>query len=171
MRAAPPDPPPAASAPPMFISHVLALKPWPGATAQGGYAWRAAGEALAGSGGAAATWRPVSAVEVLGVVVDCRNNKGRFLTFAIDDGSGCMPCILWLTRVSGCVQPVQAHVGSKVAVGVVARVCGHVTEFRGARQLSVDFLQVETDPDAEAEHWLRCIQHSLKPSSPSRGSC
>ncbi|KAI4371360.1 hypothetical protein MLD38_019605 [Melastoma candidum] len=116
---------------------------------------------------------PLSWVEVLGTVTFYDNKPDRFLKFAVDDGTGCVPCILWLNHLrspifscNGRREPrdvqliahVAANHASKVRIGAVARVRGMITSFRGAMQVTVSDVVIETDPNTEILHWLDCIR-------------
>ncbi|XP_057440551.1 CST complex subunit STN1-like [Lotus japonicus] len=43
---------------------------------------------------------PLTRAETVGTVTLRDHKPNRFLRFAIDDGTGCIPCILWLNHVS-----------------------------------------------------------------------
>lgn len=47
---------------------------------------------------------------------------------------------------------------SVVEVGVVARVRGRISVFRGVVQITVMDVAVERDPNAEILHWLQCVK-------------
>ena len=58
-------------------------------------------------GGSEPFWRkgrPIRKVEMVGVVVS-RERKDKFLKFELDDGSGCVPCILWLNHMTNRFYP------------------------------------------------------------------
>ncbi|KAI0504522.1 hypothetical protein KFK09_015474 [Dendrobium nobile] len=105
--------------------------------------------------------------EFVGVVVS-RDRRPKLLRFLIDDGSGCVPCVLWLNHdllskssafASGddlAASAARDHAG-KVHLGVLVRVRGRVTVFRGELQITVKDVLVERDPNAEILHWLQCI--------------
>ncbi|KAI6695541.1 hypothetical protein NL676_023251 [Syzygium grande] len=82
----------------------------------------------------------LSRAEALGVVVSREHKPGRFLKFAVDDGTGCVPC------------------ASLVKLGSVARVRGRITSYRGAVQITVSSVAAERDPNAEVLHWLDCLK-------------
>ncbi|KAJ8448991.1 hypothetical protein Cgig2_004046 [Carnegiea gigantea] len=116
----------------------------------------------------------VSRVEVLGVVVTRDLKPGKFMRFSIDDGTGCVQCILWLNQLTSpyfsrrCPSDVRAiaqmalvHSG-RVQLGHVARVRGRITSFRGSVQITVDDVVVERDPNSEILHWLQCVSLARK---------
>ncbi|KAG0472140.1 hypothetical protein HPP92_016686 [Vanilla planifolia] len=113
--------------------------------------------------------RPVSRAEAVGVVVSL-DRRPKLLHFLLDDGSGCVPCVIWLNdhllpRSSSVasaardleVATVLEHAG-KVRLGELVRVRGRVTVFRGELQITAKDVLVERDPNAEILHWLRCIK-------------
>ncbi|XP_038983546.1 CST complex subunit STN1-like isoform X3 [Phoenix dactylifera] len=113
--------------------------------------------------------RPISRAETVGMVVS-REHKDKFLRFLVDDGSGCIPCILWLNH-----HYLTFHDGSSnlelmaemalkqseiVQLGELVRVRGRITIYRGMLQITVRDVVVERDPNAEVLHWLDCIRLS-----------
>ncbi|PKA47844.1 CST complex subunit STN1 [Apostasia shenzhenica] len=116
--------------------------------------------------------RPVSRAEAVGVVVS-RDSRQKFLRFLLDDGSGCVPCVIWLNhhlllpRLSTSAASAasadldaasaRAHAG-KVRLGELLRVRGRVTVYRGELQITVKDVVVERDPNSEVLHWLHCIK-------------
>ncbi|XP_030529626.2 CST complex subunit STN1 [Rhodamnia argentea] len=112
----------------------------------------------------------ISRAEALGVVVSREHKPGRFLKFAVDDGTGCVPCVLWLNhatspyfarqRPQGVRQIAEVANGqaSLVKLGSVARVRGRITSYRGEVQITVSRVVVERDPNAEVLHWLDCLK-------------
>ncbi|KAE8663995.1 FKBP-type peptidyl-prolyl cis-trans isomerase family protein isoform 1 [Hibiscus syriacus] len=113
--------------------------------------------------------KPISRVEVLGVVTsrDCKPNK--FLRFTLDDATETITCILWLNHLSSHFffdrQPGTLRVIADLAkrfaddlqIGEVARVRGNVGSYRGDLQVTVSDVVIESDPNAETLHWLDCI--------------
>eukprot|EP00249_Psilotum_nudum_P020611 c27779_g1_i1 orf=41-523(+) len=118
--------------------------------------------------------RPLLKAEMVGVVVSL-DSKERFVRFALDDGSGVVPCILWtnhstsryfnkqkLKRVQIEVQAELAlEEANEVKLGRLLRVQGRITCFNQQRQLTVGSLQPEIDANAEVLHWLDCIRLAL----------
>ncbi|CAI0434027.1 unnamed protein product [Linum tenue] len=117
---------------------------------------------------------PLSRVEILGTVTFRDSKPGKFLKFSIDDGTGCVPCILWLNHMTSPYfsrrrpQDVRliAHVASDFAslikIGTVARVRGRVTGYRGSVQVTVSDVVIERDPNVETLHWLDCMRLARK---------
>ncbi|CAH9129322.1 unnamed protein product [Cuscuta epithymum] len=113
-------------------------------------------------------WR----VEVLGVVVSREFKSGSFLKFTIDDSTGCIPCVLWLNHLTSPYfsrrsQPdvlAVAEMASKFAdeaqIGVLARVRGKISCYRGVVQVTVSDLFIERDSNFEILHWLECVKLS-----------
>lgn len=111
--------------------------------------------------------RPISRAETVGVVVS-HERKDKFLRFLVDDGSGCIPCILWLNHYyltahgSSSNLDLMAEMTLKqsemVQLGELVRVRGRITIYRGMLQITVRDVVVERDPNAEVLHWLDCIR-------------
>ncbi|XP_073101254.1 CST complex subunit STN1-like [Elaeis guineensis] len=108
------------------------------------------------------TWkgRPTSRAETVGVVVS-RECKDKFLRFLVDDGSGCIPCILWLNHYY-----LISHGGSSnldLMADMILKQSeivqlGKLVRVRGMLQITVRDVVVERDPNAEVLHWLDCIR-------------
>ncbi|CAK9151105.1 unnamed protein product [Ilex paraguariensis] len=116
----------------------------------------------------------ISRAETLGIVT-CREHKpNKFLKFTVDDGTGCIPCILWLNQLSSqyfsrrnpsdvrLIANAAAKFASEVQLGVVARVRGRITAYRGAVQITVSDVVVERDPNIDILHWLDCVKLARK---------
>ncbi|KAH9289709.1 hypothetical protein KI387_033826, partial [Taxus chinensis] len=92
--------------------------------------------------------RPVRKVEIVGVVV-IRERKDKFLKFDVDDGTACVPCILWLnhltTKFYSKVQKPQLECFAAMALaqaeetqlGRLVRVQGRVTVYNRQLQVTV----------------------------------
>ncbi|KAG0561379.1 hypothetical protein KC19_9G060400 [Ceratodon purpureus] len=113
--------------------------------------------------------RPVRKVEIMGIVVAV-DRKERYLRFTLDDGTGCVPCILWTNHASFMAttpakglelqarQELANGTAAKVKLGEVLRVQGRLSTFANQIQVTVASLQVEQDPNAEVLHWLECMR-------------
>ncbi|XP_042753830.1 CST complex subunit STN1 isoform X4 [Lactuca sativa] len=88
----------------------------------------------------------VSRAETLGVVT-CREHKPDiFLRFTIDDGTGCIPCVLWLNQLTSpyhsrrsppdvrLIAESARNFATLIQIGVSARVRGKVTIYRGTKE-------------------------------------
>lgn len=56
------------------------------------------------------------------------------------------------------IADVANHLASLIKIGVVARVRGRITSYRGALQISVSDVVLERDPNAEIFHYLNCLR-------------
>ncbi|XP_074345999.1 CST complex subunit STN1 isoform X1 [Apium graveolens] len=113
---------------------------------------------------------PLSRAETLGLITSRDYKPNKFLRFTIDDGTGCIPCILWLNHFNSPyfsrrdptdvrhLAELADSLASVVEVGVVARVRGRISAFRGVVQITVTDVGVERDPNAEILHWLQCVK-------------
>ncbi|RDX97282.1 CST complex subunit STN1, partial [Mucuna pruriens] len=106
---------------------------------------------------------PIARVETVGTVTLRDLKHEKFLRFAVDDGTGCVPCVLWLNDgASPSVARRRRHdlatgFAALVKVGVVARVRGRLSRYKGAVQVTVSDVVLERDPNAEIFHRLDCI--------------
>ncbi|KAJ3707510.1 hypothetical protein LUZ61_011215 [Rhynchospora tenuis] len=104
----------------------------------------------------------ISRAEILGIVVSLES-KPRFLKFLLDDGTGCVPCILWLNPrlppsdhdPTPAILRLQA---SRVRLGEQLRVRGRISVYRGTLQITVRDVLVERDPNMETFHRLECVR-------------
>ncbi|KAF5194032.1 Cst complex subunit stn1 [Thalictrum thalictroides] len=118
--------------------------------------------------------KQVSRIETLGVVVSRERKGDRYLKFFIDDGTGCISCILWLNHLNSTyfarrnpsdvrlIADMAQDYATSIQLGVLARVRGCVTCFRGVLQITVDDVFLERDPNAEILHWLDCVKLARK---------
>jgi RPA family protein len=112
--------------------------------------------------------RTVARAEVVGVVVS-RDRREKFLRFLVDDGTGCVPCVLWLNHhymnansPSGAVDSdptgeMALKMSELVRLGTLLRVRGRIVMYRGATQIAVRDVVLEKDPNVEVLHWLQCV--------------
>ncbi|KAA8543273.1 hypothetical protein F0562_021232 [Nyssa sinensis] len=113
---------------------------------------------------------PLSRAEALGVVASRELKPDKFLKFIIDDGTGCITCILWLNQLHSpyfsrrnpsdvrLIANMATSFASQIQLGVVVRVRGRITAYRGPLQITVSDVVVERDPNVEILHWLECIK-------------
>ncbi|GJT49942.1 CST complex subunit STN1 [Tanacetum coccineum] len=116
------------------------------------------------------TKTPITRIETVGIVTLCDLKPDKFLKFCIDDGTGCIPCVLWLNHLTSpyfsrhCPPSVRSlaenarKFASLVQVGCLVRVRGKVGVFRGCVQVNVGDVFVERDVNAEILHWLQCVR-------------
>lgn len=114
--------------------------------------------------------KSLSRAEILGLVTSREHKPNKFLKFTIDDGTGCVSCILWLNQLASpyfsrrsppdvrLIADVATHFASDVKIGVVAGVRGRITSYRGVVQITVSDVVIERDPNAETFHRLNCIK-------------
>lgn len=128
------------------------------------------------TGGSEPFWRkgrPVRNVEMVGVVVS-RERKDKFLKFELDDGSGCVPCILWLNHMTNryysktdklqmeSMAAMALKQAEQVQLGKLVRVQGRITIYNQQLQITVSSALVEKDPNAEILHWMECIRLAVR---------
>ncbi|KAF3498453.1 hypothetical protein DY000_02052023 [Brassica cretica] len=90
----------------------------------------------------------------------------KFLKFSIDDGTGCVTCIMWLNQLTSPYfsrfdsstillhSRIARRQARDIRIGAVARVCGRVGLYRGVMQITATNVVIERDPNAEILHWL-----------------
>ncbi|XP_014520449.2 CST complex subunit STN1 [Vigna radiata var. radiata] len=106
----------------------------------------------------------ISRVETLGTVTLRHLKPERLLRFAIDDGTGCVPCVLWLNDANSPSvvrrrrHELAARFVEVVKFGAVARVRGRLSRYKGGVQVTVSDVVTERDPNAEIFHLLDCIR-------------
>lgn len=116
----------------------------------------------------------LSRAETVGIVVTRDIKPGKFVKFTIDDGFGCIPCVLWLNQLNSpyfsrrrpsdvrLIAQLASDFASRVQLGVLARVRGRITGYRGAVQITVSDVVVERDPNMQILHWLHCVRLARK---------
>ncbi|XP_076958865.1 CST complex subunit STN1 [Bidens hawaiensis] len=116
----------------------------------------------------------ISRAETLGVVTYREHKPDRFLKFTVDDGTGCIPCVLWLNQLTSPyfsrrsppdvrrIAEAARGFATLVQIGDSVRVRGKVGVYRGNVQLTVADVGVERDPNAEIVHWLECLRLATK---------
>lgn len=117
---------------------------------------------------------PLSRAESVGVIVTRELKPGKFLRFIIDDGTGCIPCVLWLNQLTSpyfskrnpsgvrLIAQLASKFAAQIQLGVVVRVRGKITGYRGMVQITVSDVVLERDPNAQVLHWLDCIRLARK---------
>ena len=116
----------------------------------------------------------LSRAEILGVVTFRHFKPEKLLKFVVDDGTGCVDCVLWLNHLTSpyfarrnpsdvrLIAHSANHFASLVKLGALVRVRGRITKYRGVVQITVSDVVVERDPNAEILHWLDCVRLARK---------
>ncbi|KAL5561721.1 hypothetical protein UlMin_031468 [Ulmus minor] len=116
----------------------------------------------------------LSRAETVGTVTSLHLKPNKFLKFVVDDGTGCITCVLWLNHLHSpyfsrrnpsdvrLIANAANRFASEVKLGVTARVRGRITTYRGKVQITVSDVVVERDPNAETLHWLDCLRLARK---------
>uniref|UniRef100_A0A452XB19 CST complex subunit STN1 n=2 Tax=Aegilops tauschii subsp. strangulata TaxID=200361 RepID=A0A452XB19_AEGTS len=109
--------------------------------------------------------RTVARAEVVGVVVS-RDRREKFLRFLVDDGTGCVPCVLWLNHQylnansssdSDPTGEMASKMSEVVRLGTLLRVRGRIVMYHGTIQIAARDVVLEEDPNVEVLHWLQCV--------------
>ncbi|GKD07221.1 hypothetical protein Tco_1186906 [Tanacetum coccineum] len=89
------------------------------------------------------TKTPITRIETLSIVTLRDLKPDRFLKFYIDDGTGCIPCVLWLNHLTSLYFQDFAH---------------QVFDYLLKTRVNVGDVFVERDANAEILHWLQCVR-------------
>ena len=121
---------------------------------------------VASSTNAEATTSIIRKVDVCGYVVERRARKDSKVFFTLDDGSGCIECVIWaqegdddvgerneLFGIAGAGDGAAA-VAQDIRVGTLVRVQGRIKDWRNRRQINASAVQVDLDPNSELLFWL-----------------
>ncbi|CEF97487.1 OB-fold nucleic acid binding domain, AA-tRNA synthetase-type [Ostreococcus tauri] len=110
-------------------------------------------------------------VEVCGYVVERRTRKDSKVIFTLDDGTGCVECVVWMqdgdaatgerSDLFGIASAADgaAALAKEIRVGSLARVQGVVRHWRGHRQINTKSVQIDLDPNQECLFWLDVTEH------------
>lgn len=116
----------------------------------------------------------VRRVEVCGYVVEKRTRKDSKVVFTLDDGSGCVECVVWVRpsdaatgeRVEmfgiASAQDSAAALADDIRIGSLARVQGKVRDWQGNRQINVNSVQIDLDPNEELLFWLDVVGNAVR---------
>ncbi|KAJ3168557.1 CST complex subunit STN1 [Geranomyces variabilis] len=95
---------------------------------------------------------PVRKVELTGIVV-AKEESSLMISYAVNDGTGTISCVYWFPSEERFVATRQT-----MPLGQLVSVSGRVTEFRAKRQVTVDVIIAETDPNVETVRWLEVAE-------------
>ncbi|CAH3188410.1 unnamed protein product [Porites evermanni] len=98
---------------------------------------------------------PVIRVEVLGHIVSI-DEKEKLTSYGVDDGSGTILCCKWHPAASDLKSTCSGN-RELYNLGQLVTVQGKISTFREQRQLTVDFIYAESDPNVEVLFWLEAI--------------
>jgi len=112
--------------------------------------------------------RPVRRCEMLGHVVAVNPKPGKTV-FTLDDGTGCVECVVWMgidetgtvggAGVDGTVGADAFGVDPEgLRGGALVRIQGRITKYREAWQLAVNALQCCKDPNEEILFWVDWVR-------------
>ncbi|EFJ12878.1 hypothetical protein SELMODRAFT_269089, partial [Selaginella moellendorffii] len=87
-------------------------------------------------------------VEMVGVAVSVER-KPKYVRFAVDDGTGCISCILWTNQSGAPQQQAAADMARLVTLGGLLAVHGRVSRYHHHPQLTVSSLLPQPDANAE----------------------
>mmetsp|Transcript_39361 Transcript_39361/g.85630 ORF Transcript_39361/g.85630 Transcript_39361/m.85630 type:complete len:351 (+) Transcript_39361:123-1175(+) len=98
--------------------------------------------------------RNIRRVELQGICVEKHYlDQNELLCFSLDDGTGGVPCVLWLNEVSE--QRLE-----EIVLGRLITIQGRPSIYREQHQVTVSSFQAETDPNKEVLYWLDAMHHA-----------
>ncbi|KAJ3326479.1 CST complex subunit STN1 [Blyttiomyces sp. JEL0837] len=95
--------------------------------------------------------RPIRKVEICGVIT-AKHERDSNVNYYVDDGSSTIPCVYWFPE-----ELRMKHDRKTFKLGDLVNVTGRVSEYRFQRQVIVNSIVVESDPNSELLHWLEVI--------------
>lgn len=116
----------------------------------------------------------VRRVELCGYVVEKRTRKDSKVIFTLDDGSGCVECVVWVQDSDAATgerlemfgiasaQDGAAALADDIRIGSLARVQGKVRDWQGSRQINANSVQIDLDPNEELLFWLDVVENGLR---------
>ncbi|KAI8906215.1 hypothetical protein DFJ77DRAFT_543977 [Powellomyces hirtus] len=95
---------------------------------------------------------PLRKVEITGIIVG-KEESSLLIRYSVDDGTGIIPCVHWFP-------PEERYVSSRktLPLGQLVQVAGRVSEFRAQRQITVDAIAAERNPNVETLRWLEVAE-------------
>ncbi|XWS72848.1 hypothetical protein CRYUN_Cryun02cG0075000 [Craigia yunnanensis] len=97
----------------------------------------------------------VTNVTVVGMVFN-KNVRSSDIRFHLDDGTGRVECIRWVT------ENLETREMDALEDGTYVRVNGHLQSFQGKKQLSAFSVRPVTNFDEVTCHFIECIHFHLK---------
>ncbi|XP_021277049.1 replication protein A 32 kDa subunit A [Herrania umbratica] len=104
----------------------------------------------------------VTNVTVVGMVFN-KNVRSSDVRFHLDDGTGRVECIRWVT------ENLDTREMDALEDGTYVRVNGHLQSFQGKKQLSAFSLRPVTNFDEVTCHFIECIHFHLHSKLQSQG--
>ncbi|KAJ3163606.1 CST complex subunit STN1 [Geranomyces michiganensis] len=95
---------------------------------------------------------PVRKVELTGIVV-AKEESSSLINYSVSDGTGTMPCVYWFPSEERFV-----FARKTLPLGQLVSVSGRISEFRSNRQVTVDCIIAESDPNVETVRWLEMAE-------------
>ncbi|KAI9209221.1 uncharacterized protein BJ171DRAFT_485779 [Polychytrium aggregatum] len=103
--------------------------------------------------------RPVRNAEICGLIVGIDESHSR-IGYLVDDGTGTINCWQWLSEPPSIGAEADQH--RIMSLGDCVVVSGKIKEYRDVRQLTVNSIRVESDPNFEALAWMQTIDAKLR---------
>ena len=100
---------------------------------------------------------PVRQVSLLGVVVAVSAGP-KFTRFALDDGTGCLTCVLWkaVSSAASVAEEEAELAAAPPELGELVRVQGRLTFYNSQLELAAACINRVVDANEETLHWLTC---------------
>ncbi|GLT76676.1 hypothetical protein SLA2020_483210 [Shorea laevis] len=97
----------------------------------------------------------VTNVTVVGMLFDRRARSFNDIRFHLDDGTGRLECVRWVT------ENFETRQMDEIEEGKYVRVNGHLQSFQGKRQLAAFSVRPVTNFDEVTFHYIECIHFHL----------
>ena len=104
----------------------------------------------------------VTKVEIVGIIISVKQRKS-LREYSIDDGSGIIPCIQWEENYqnnnnnTGDNQ-LGENLSKCFSLGSLVRIHGVLTSYRSVKQVTVETIRCEFDPNVELLHSVDCMK-------------
>mmetsp|Transcript_46666 Transcript_46666/g.77775 ORF Transcript_46666/g.77775 Transcript_46666/m.77775 type:complete len:319 (+) Transcript_46666:238-1194(+) len=100
---------------------------------------------------------PLNRIHILGIIVgkEFRHEKAIFI---VDDGTGIIPCVLWMSETDDPEAPQCASTAFEAQIGDLASFLGRPSRWKEQFQLVLQHFWIEKDPHAEILWWLNTMR-------------
>lgn len=108
---------------------------------------------------------PISHVETMGTVVSVDVWKDRKITIELDDGTGTIPCVLWMAQnnessVSNASAAARILLDEQIrccTLGASLHVFGRLHLYKNTKQMIIERIVPSADPNEESLFWVEVI--------------
>lgn len=103
-------------------------------------------------------YHPIWKVEILGTIVAIEIRE-KFTKYYIDDSTGVISALSWNggSATADRIKLLARHFGRQLKIGDTLRVLGQLKIYDGVREVAMENLYIETDPNTELLHWAEVM--------------